>query len=343
MIGRIAAVARTVRLRRIRRVSATARVRAVMAGLQFVRWCAVRAAGAVASSAKISSNVAGPARRSPRSTPVRAAQSRRRCRSAWSSVVRTVSRPSATAVPARQHRQVERVERLGAHGDPGFVGGGDLRDGAEAGDAAAVHDGHMVGEFGGLVEVVGGEHDRGAALGEFAQQRPGAPPRRRVEAGRRLVREQHRRVRRERQREVEAAPLAARERRDAHAGSVGEVDAFDEFRAGGQAVQVGPQSQGLAHREVVGEAGLLADHGDGAGEFAAVLPGVAAEDVDGARGGAAQPHRGLDGGGLPGAVGAEEREELAGGDGEGDAVDGGEGPVAAGEVADLDGGAGLRG
>src|SRR5690606_18479249 len=44
----------------------------------------------------------------------------------------------------------------------------------------------------------------------------------------------------------------------------------------------------------------------------------------------------LDRGGLAGAVGTEEAEHLAGCDGEGEVVDGGEAPESAGEAADRD-------
>ena len=84
--------------------------------------------------------------------------------------------------------------------------------GAAVRDRAAVveHD-DVVGELVGLLEVLRREHDRGAVAYEVAQHLPQIAAAARVEAGGRLVEEQHRRRGHEARGEVEAAAHAARE------------------------------------------------------------------------------------------------------------------------------------
>ena len=90
--------------------------------------------------------------------------------------------------------------------------------------------------------------------------------------------------------------------------------------------------------EAAEERQAFGDDADLALDFEGMGGEVEAEDLDVAGGGREQAGEHFDGGGFAGAVGAEEAEELARGDGEGDVIDGGEGAEAAGEVADGDGG-----
>ena len=80
-------------------------------------------------------------------------------------------------------------------------------------DAAVLDDRHAVGELLGLVEVVRRQHDGLAEVAQRADRAPRRAARRRVEAGRRLVEEDQLGVADERQREVQPALLAARQRR----------------------------------------------------------------------------------------------------------------------------------
>ena len=86
-----------------------------------------------------------------------------------------------------------------------------------------------VGELLRLVEVVGRQQDRLAELAQRADQRPGVPPRRRVEAGRRLVEEDEVGIADERDAEVEPPLLAARERLHLRVPLLGEPDEPDHL------------------------------------------------------------------------------------------------------------------
>ena len=72
-----------------------------------------------------------------------------------------------------------------------------------------VDDHDLVGEPVGLLEVLGGQEERGAPANELLDHAPEVAPALRVEAGRRLVEEQHRRAVHERGGEVEPAAHAA--------------------------------------------------------------------------------------------------------------------------------------
>ena len=90
--------------------------------------------------------------------------------------------------------------------------------GVPEGDEPPVdHDRDAVGQRLRLVHEVGGEEDGLAERAEVLDRRPGLAAGGRVEAGGRLVEEEQVGVADEREREVEAAPLAAREQLDARA------------------------------------------------------------------------------------------------------------------------------
>ena len=76
-------------------------------------------------------------------------------------------------------------------------------------DAALVDDDDVVGELVGLLEVLRGQQQRRAVADQLAQHLPQLDAAARVEAGGRLVEEQHRRRRDQADREVEPAPHAA--------------------------------------------------------------------------------------------------------------------------------------
>ena len=104
----------------------------------------------------------------------------------------------------------------------------------------------------------------------------------------------------------------------------------------GRGVERGVEVDGLPDADLVGELALLELDADDAVELVAVALRVEPEHADRARVGRPQPADGLDGGGLAGAVGAEDGEDLARLDREGDAVDGRPVAVALGEVGDFD-------
>jgi hypothetical protein len=198
----------------------------------------------------------------------------------------------------------------------------DLGHGPLADDAAAVHDREAVREGLGLVEVVRGQHDRGAPRAERGDQLPGAGPGLRVQARGGLVEEQQLGIARDRAGEVQAPHLAAGERRDAGAGAALEVDLREHLGDGARRGEGrAPHREGLGGGEIGGEAAGL-QHEPLAGAHCAPVPvGVQPEHAHGAAGGAGEPLEHLEGRGLAGAVGAEQSEQLPAPDLEIDRVD----------------------
>ncbi len=95
------------------------------------------------------------------------------------------------------------------------------------------------------------------------------------------------------------------------------------------------QVQHLADARLAGQAAVLEHRADAAG-----ADGVGrgtAQHLDGAGVRAQQPEDGADGGGLPGAVGAEQRDGLTAADVQVEAVDGEDVSVADGQVGDVEG------
>jgi hypothetical protein len=111
----------------------------------------------------------------------------------------------------------------------------------------------------------------------------------------------------------------------------------------GDAVEVAEQLDQLAGGEEWEERGRLQLDTDHGADLVGLADGVEARHLDAAGVGLAQALDHLEGGGLAGAVGAEDAEDLAGADVEVDAGDGGEAFVAFDEAADLDDRGGARG
>ena len=95
--------------------------------------------------------------------------------------------------------------------------------------APGVDDADLVGELVRLVEVLGGEHDRGAVAHERPDRAPHLVAAARVEAGRRLVEEQDARRQDEAGGEVEAAAHAAGVLLHRLAAGVGEAEVLEEL------------------------------------------------------------------------------------------------------------------
>ena len=196
-------------------------------------------------------------------------------------------------------------------------------------DLAAGDDPDPVGELVGLLEVLGGEEDGRALAVERRDLLPDRLAADRVEAGGRLVEEQHLRLVDERRGEVEAPAHAARVGADAAVGglrssptrSISASPRRSASRAD-QAVQRRLQADQLAagHQRV--ERRLLQRDADRAADVGGVGDDVVAGDPGAAAGRAQQRGQHPHGGRLAGAVGAEEGVDLAVGDLEVDAVDG---------------------
>ncbi len=132
----------------------------------------------------------------------------------------------------------------------------------------------------------------------------------------RLVQQQHARLRSERARQRQPAPLLERELGRAAVGHVGEPEAREDGLhapldvAGAQALLLEPERDVLAHAHVPPERALLEDVADrarGGGEAAEVLP----VHHHAAGGGGHEARDGAQDVGLAGVRRAEEREELA--------------------------------
>ena len=103
--------------------------------------------------------------------------------------------------------------------------------GALRGDAAVVDDRDPVREAVGLLEVLGGEQDRRALVGERLHGLPDREPAARVQARGRLVEEDHLGLGDQAHRQVEPAPHAAAVGGDAAVGGLGEVEALEQLVA----------------------------------------------------------------------------------------------------------------
>ena len=151
----------------------------------------------------------------------------------------------------------ERLERGAGGLDLGRVLEGDVEalaadlvlelvGGALGDHLAAVDHRDPVGEAVGLVEVLGGEQDGRAGGDPLLDRLPEADPAARVEAGRRLVEEEHRRAGDERGGEVEPAAHPARVGADQALGGVGEFEVLEQL--GGAARPARPWAGGRGGR-----------------------------------------------------------------------------------------------
>ena len=177
---------------------------------------------------------------------------------------------------------------------------------------------------------------------EALDLRPHQRPRLGIEAGRRLVEEQHLRAVDQAQRDVEATLHAAGVRLDLALGGVGEPEAL-ELLVGApaqlharDAVELALEHEVLAARGLHVAAVLLADDADRAPDLQRraehVVPGHPGASGVRSREGREDP----DGGGFAGAVRPEQAEDGAGLDGEIEAVEGLDLPVALREAVGLD-------
>ena len=111
---------------------------------------------------------------------------------------------------------------------------------------AVVDDDDAVGQCVGLVEVLGGEQQRDALGDQVADDVPHALPAGGVEAGGRLVEEEHRRPRDEAGGQVEAPAHAAGVALDDAVGGVGQLEPLEQL--GRPTPWLAPGSAGSAGR-----------------------------------------------------------------------------------------------
>lgn len=195
----------------------------------------------------------------------------------------------------------------------------------------------MIGEFLGLFEVVGGEHDGGAVAGEIAHQFPAPPAGSGVESGGRLVEEENIGRADDAEREIDSSLLPTRKTGDAFVELVGKFDHLDDLvDAPATGIRRAVEIQGLANGEFLVDTGLLQHDADAVAERSTSLGGIDPEDGDPSAVATAMSLKDLDRGGLPSTVGPEDGEHLPGLDRKGHAIDGPKVAVGLGEILNLD-------
>ena len=215
---------------------------------------------------------------------------------------------------------------------------------ASVGDDPARCEQHdAVGVHRGEIQVVERRDDRLPPLLRKSHElgeEPGLVPEVEMHGG--LVQQHHPRVLREAASDRRAAPLAARERGDAAVGEVGKADRQERGGDRGSVLLAlglpRGEAGGAAHRRDLArrerEVGrvVLRHAGDEARRVSRRDPGqVAAVDADRPAPRGEDPRGGTEQRGLPGAVRADQRDDLAGLDGQRDVVDHVEATVARGD------------
>ena len=233
----------------------------------------------------------------------------RRCRTGWSS--RLAATPSSARISATgSGPRTSTMRRVGEH----LL---DLARRADRRERAGVDQRDAVAALG-FVQIVGGDQHGDARLREHVDQAPELAPRQRIDAAGRLVEEQDRRLVEDRAAERQPLPPAAgevaRQRRlaAAQAGHLDHELAARGERRAGQPVDAAPERDVLIDGEQLVQREPLRHVAD------ALLDafGIAASrrcrrPVAVPRRRAQQPAQHADGGGLAGAVAAEEAEDLA--------------------------------
>ena len=208
---------------------------------------------------------------------------------------------------------------------------------------AVVDDDDVVGETVGLLEVLGRQEEGGALADQLLDDFPEVVAAARVEAGRRLVQEQHRGAVDERCGEVEPTTHASAVGLGRPIGGVGQAEALQQLVGAiahppdGLVHELADEPEVLPSREVLVHGRVLAGQPDALPDLLGVLGHVDAEHRGAA--GIGPQDRGEDahGGGLAGTVRAEQPEDGASGYGEVDAVEGADGAEAPDETFHLDG------
>ncbi len=235
-----------------------------------------------------------------------------------------------------------RLRRPHFHDRPAFEDLLHLGGGAERGEAPGVNQRDAVAALR-FVEVVGRDEDRHALLRERVDETPELAARQRIDAARRLIEEENRRFVQDRAAERQALPPAARQiarQRVLPSGETGHLEHEAPARGqplGTQSVDAAKEldvlvdGQQLVEREALRHVADSPLHAFGIGRH------VDAADRGGARRRPQEAAQHPDGGGLAGAVAAQEAEDLAATDVERQPVDGEERAESSREVPDVDG------
>ena len=175
-----------------------------------------------------------------------------------------------------------------------------------------VNDRHPVAEALGLVHEVRDQHDRRATVADRLDELPGDVTGARVEPGGHLVEKHDLGLADEGQGDEQPLPLPAGEARKRSVPLLGEPPLLHQQPPVGRpGCDRREEVERLPDADVVGQARLLQLAADASGERLGLAVRVAAEDAQRAAGRLPQSLDALDRGGLAGAVGAQQTEDLA--------------------------------
>jgi hypothetical protein len=188
-----------------------------------------------------------------------------------------------------------------------------LARGAHGDDAAFIDDCHAVAEFFGLFDVVGGHQDGALLAAQVEDEFVDFEARLGVEAGGGFIEEEDLWVVKHGERQGQPLLLSAGEFGVLRVALLPELQALQKLIAiHGAGVEGREEFHGLADLELLLEVGGLQADADAVLELKGLDLGVAAEHADATAGTGAQAFQDFDGGGLTGAVGAEQAEDFAG-------------------------------
>ena len=132
--------------------------------------------------------------------------------------------------------------------------------------AAVVDHGDLVRELIRLLEVLRRQQDRRPVAAQVADDLPDLVATPRIETGRRLVEEEHARLREQAGREVEPPSHAARVRLRGSVGGVGELEALEQLRRAAAGLRAREPEQAPEHLEVLAAGQQLVDRGELTGQ-----------------------------------------------------------------------------
>ena len=206
-------------------------------------------------------------------------------------------------------------------------------------DAAVVDDRDPIAEALRLLHQVGRQEHRLAAIADAPHEVPDGPSRLRIEAGGQLVEEHELGIVDQGERDEETLLLPARQGHEPGVALRGQAQLIEEAVAvHAVAIERGPEVHRLPDLDAFLELRLLELDADPLLQRHGVPARVEAEDGNRAAVGRAQAFDALHGGGLAGAVGPDQAEDLARLDVEGDVVDGHGPPVGLANAGDVNGG-----
>ena len=118
-------------------------------------------------------------------------------------------------------------------------------------DATDVQDGNLVGQLVSLVEVLGGEQDRHPGRGQRLHDIPEALAAARIQAGGRLVQEDHVRVTEQPGGQIQPPAHAAGVRLHAAVGGVEQIELFEQLMSSTPSILTGQPAQAAHHPQVL--------------------------------------------------------------------------------------------